>query len=242
MTQFRNEAIILFIVALIQYVYFMNDSLAHSSFPFLDGVPTPVSYPHLVSYLIGWYISIGASSFILLGHISDSLFDYGKYIILRGKSRISWLMSKAIHMWRVVLVLAFSQLIVSTFFQTILESNPVLELTHLFEGILFYVLTIMAILSIQMILELYIKSQLAFILTNCYVLLSITIVEGFSQKKVLFYVFFPNLSMSFRNGIIVNPNLQEIMGQFNELRLFLVVIILFLLCLSVIRIKKIELM
>ncbi|MFK9118479.1 DUF2705 family protein [Peribacillus frigoritolerans] len=151
-------------------------------------------------------------------------------------------MSKAIHMWWVVLVLVFSQLMVSTFFQTILDSNPVLELTHLFEGILFYVLTIMAILSIQTILELYMKSQLAFILTNCYVLLSITIIEGFSQKKVLFHVFFPNLSMSFRNGIIVNPNLQEIIGQFNELRLFLVVIILFLLCLSVIRIKKIELM
>ncbi|WP_161809738.1 DUF2705 family protein [Peribacillus muralis] len=232
----------MFIVALIQYVYVMNDSLAHSSFPFLDGVPTPVSYPHLVSYLVGWYISIAASSFILLGHISDSLLDYGKYIILRGKSRISWLMSKAIHMWRVVLILVFSQLIVTTFFQTTLDSNPVLELTHPFEGILFYVLTIMAILSIQMILELHMKSQLAFILTNCYVLLSITIVEGFSQKKVLFHVFFPNLSMGFRNGMIANPTLQEIIGPFNELWLFLVVMILFLLCLSVIRIKKIELM
>lgn len=242
MTQFRNEAIILFIVVLIQYVYFMNDSLAHSSFPFLDGAPTPVSYPNLVSYLIGWYISIGASSFILLGHISDSLSDYGKYTILRGKSRASWLMSKVIHIWRVVLVLVVSQLFVSTFFQTILAFNPVLELTNLFDGVMFYVLIIVAILSIQMILELYIKSQLAFILTNCYVLLSITIVEVFAQKKVLFHVFFPNLSMSFRNGIISNPNLQETIGQVNEQQLFLVVITLFLFCLSLIRIKKIDLM
>jgi hypothetical protein len=220
----------------------MNDSLAHSSLPFLDGVPKSVGYPSLVSYLIGWYISIGVSSSILLGNISDSLFDYGKYTIIRGKSRVSWLLSKMIHIWRIVLVLVVTQIIVSLFFQTFMAFNPVLELTNLFNGVMYYVLTLVAILSMQMIMELYIKSELALILTNCYVLLSITIVEVFARKIVLFHVFFPNLSMSFRNGIISNPNMQETMSQGNEQWLFLVIIILLLFCLSLIRIKKIELM
>lgn len=202
---------------------------------YLMAIPTEASYP----LMIMWYIVFSSISLYFSGELYDKLHGFGKYILVRNYNKkmffLRFMGSIAIKIIFILIIQTSIYYLTMLFIDHDLHS---IEWLLLFKSLLIYYITMLALILLQIGLELYISPQIAFLIVNIYVVFSILLaglIFDYRAYKSLLYFLIPNFMMGLRTDII---NQQDFIIEFNYAIPLLVLYISTIICLSLQKIMK----
>jgi hypothetical protein len=196
-------------------------------FFFLLGVEPETIY----IVLLMWYVVFVSLSFYFLGNVSENLHGFGKYMLIRNFSKTKFILNQYIAIAVKLLGFLFLQAGVYYLVATIMRhqtSGPV-DVSQLIKASFIYYLTLLVLLLLQMMLELFVTPQNSLLFVNMYVVFSIVlagVLFTFKRMQPLLYVLIPNFMMSLRTDILN--------GQHFTIHYSMAVIVLFLLLAAII--------
>lgn len=225
------------VTILMQTIFINKFNLLYSGYPFLDGVPATPSESLNYRYLLNWYLPIISMSFFFTGYLKDTIYTYGPSFFIRSYSKPKWVMKRLCYL---AVILGFFVL-----FQWMLSIVTIQEWTFPAFALLAYFLTLYLLFSMQLLLELYLKSEIAQLVINIYIVFSI-LVSSHLDSSLLGegnnYFFVPLYGMGFRNGLS-----DIIQFQTHDIHLFsgfviLIVLLLGVALISMLKVKKMDLL
>ncbi|QTL52610.1 DUF2705 family protein [Priestia aryabhattai] len=202
---------------------------------YLMGVPTETAYP----LMIMWYIVFSSISLYFSGELYEKIHGFGKYILVRNYNKKIFLLK---FMGAIAIKLLFILAV-----QTFIYYLTMLIIHHhlyplkwmlLFKSFSIYYITMMTLVLLQIVLELYITPQVTFLIINMYVVFSILLAGLIFEHKAfepLLYILIPNFMMGLRTDVI---NQQDFIIWFNYAILFLFIYISIIVCISLKKIMK----
>lgn len=156
--------------------------------------------------LIIWYIVFISLSFFFWGEISEKLDGFGKYIIIRNYSKTKFILyqylSIALNLLGLIVFQFFIYYIMFAVLQKQLDFT--VNLLQVGQALWIYFLTFLTLLIFQMVLELYVSSQTALLVTNMYVVFSVLlagVLFKYQKAQLLLYILLPNFAMVLRTDI-----------------------------------------
>ncbi|MFG6497019.1 DUF2705 family protein [Fictibacillus sp. UD] len=238
----KNRALFLLVVIImiIQAVLLNHFDTLYSSLPFLDGVPITSSYALENKFLVYWFLPIVAMSFYFTGYCSDVLKTYGKVIIIRNYGRTRWLFNRFVSMMIVTLIFVVIQVLIFRFLLT--DSTINLEGIEVIKLLAMYFLTLSALFALQLVMELFISPQVAQMVVNVYIVVSLLLTKQIYLigGGFIYYLFLPNYAMGFRNGLTSISEFQTPIISYPIGITVLMIIIASIVGFSISRIKKID--
>jgi Protein of unknown function (DUF2705) len=207
----KNKGLFYIVAISMTIQSFMNSQLLArrydefpSAFTFLLGVQPETEY---IIFMF-WYLVFVSISFYFLGDISESLSGYGKYVLIRNYNKVKWIMirygSVAIRLLGFVLLHSIISLLITFILGK--GQGPFLDgIIMVTKAIFIYYLTLLVLLSFQMLLELYINPQISMLIVNMYVVFSVLLAGLFftyHKGELLLYALIPNYSMGLRLDIM----------------------------------------
>ena len=169
---------------------------------FLLGIEPKTEYTPFIL----WYFVFVSISFYFTGDIAESLSGYGKYMLIRQYNKVKWIIRRFLTIAIKLFGFSILQSILSFFTVSIWLQKQV-EFSHfnmLLKALSIYYLTLLSLLLLQMLLELYIEPQIALVSVNIYVVFSIAlagILFVYNKGQLLLYCLLPNYAMGLRTSI-----------------------------------------
>ncbi|MFB1049999.1 DUF2705 family protein [Paraliobacillus sp. JSM ZJ581] len=238
----KSKKFFLFVLLtiIIQVVFTSKFNLINTQFPFLDGVPITSAFQLEYKYLLNWYLPIVSISFYFSGYLSKLVEAQSIVFFIRNYSKSQWIIKQFLSM---VLFLFTFIVFQSLLFALTTPDNLVFSFGNLSKSFLIYFLTLVTLFSMQQLLELYIKPEIAHLTINIYIVLSVLFAGEIYQNSTFFsYFLLPNYGMSFKNGLSQVPEFKIYSVNYFNAMIILVVIELIVIGLSVRRIKNMDLM
>ncbi|RYL87313.1 DUF2705 family protein [Sporolactobacillus sp. THM19-2] len=199
-----NERSFLFVLVLI----IIQSLLSHrfdplnAPFLFLEGVPVSMQSGIMYQLLIYWYIPIVGMSFYFCGKVHETLVSYGQLKIIRNFSKSRWMLGFYGRLYLFVLIFVLIQVcctwISNQGWATDLARPVILQ------QLILYILALIVLFSMQMFLELFVNGQVAQLITNLYIILTILLTYfnySFHGWSVLNYLGIPNYGMGLRTNL-----------------------------------------
>lgn len=199
----KNKLLIFFTIVsiIIQRVLYTLDCNEYL-IPFLYGVPISTNSIVHNLQLIKWYVPI----FFIINYFSGSLDEllngYGILMIIRKYNKTKLLLKKILTLKVVLIFFVLFQIITFIFFPYGFKYESIEKIIIM---LLMYFLFLQTMILLQFYLEFFLSPQIANIAINIFIILSIILTNTLYNTKVLNlfkYLFFSNLGMGFRNGII----------------------------------------
>ncbi|MCR8872004.1 DUF2705 family protein [Peribacillus frigoritolerans] len=242
----HSNKIFIFVVItiIIQAVLMRNFDFLHTGYLFLDGVPITSSYQLESKFLLYWYLPIVAMSFYFTGYFKKIVQTYGKLILIREYNKTKWMLIRYFLLMRDLILFVFCQ--ISVFSIDILLQHNELHIVENLQKIFMYYLSLLIIFSIQLLLELLLDIQIAQLIINIYIVISVIAVKMFFTNdvtKFIYYTLIPNYGMGFRNGLSNNVPLfqSDLINSTIGLYILLSLQIL-LVVISIVKFKKIDIL
>ncbi|MCY8935673.1 DUF2705 family protein [Peribacillus frigoritolerans] len=244
----RQEKISIFmfmmLISIIQSIQLI--STTHEAYPnwpipfqLLISIPTESS----MSFLIIWYIGFVTVSFFVKGSIKDNIEGYGKYILVRNYNKFKFILRSlsSVSLW--VLGLTIFQFLIFYLVSIFINlKTPYFywDNTLLGKALPLYILTIICLVLLQIVLELYFSPVTALLVINCYVTLSITswsYLSFINKGNVIIYFGIPNYMMALRTDTFVKGGL----GINQDIALLIIGLMICIIPLMILRkIKKMD--
>lgn len=223
---------------IIQAIMYTKFELLNTNMPFLDGVPLTESDYLIYRYLMLWSLPIIFLSFYFSGLVSTAIKESGAIYFTRSYSKAFWLFKRHFIIFNSTAFFVAFQFLTFTLLK---QSGQIVAPKTLVIPFITYLLILVILFSMQQLMELFIKSELAHLLVNVYLILSILLAT--EAKKVSEYfvlILFPNLGMIFKT----KESLKFGFDTYNFDNFAVIIVLLFLysviLVTSVIRINKID--
>jgi hypothetical protein len=237
----KNKKFFIFVLLtiIIQAIVISKFNLISTEFPFLDGVPLTSSQALEYRYLLNWYLPIISISFYFSGYLSNLVKTQGAVFFVRAYSKPKWIIKQYVSIIMVLLLFIIFQTVIFSFMRL---GNSVFSIENFIKSFSIYFLTLLTLFSIQQLLELYIKPEIAHLIVNVYIVLSILIttdqqnVSSFSN-----YFLLPNYGMGFKNGLSQIPEFKMYIIDYFRGIIVLLIIQFTVIGLSIKRIKKMDL-
>lgn len=208
----KNKRLFLLVIISImgQIFFFKQSGLELSKFPFLDGVPLISSSTLTYQYLLYWFFPLAVISFYFSGDLRDSIRIRGLPYITRKYNKTYFIIKQFISMFLTLSIFVVVQFLLFYVFDV---NTYDLLFEDYAKMTILYVASLLLIFSIQMYLELVVRSEISQAMICIYIvvpaLLSKELIQNFFWFK---YLFLSNYSMGLRNGF----------NNFNPLSEFLV--------------------
>lgn len=207
-----------------------------TQFYFLFGIDRDTIY----QMLIIWFMFYACLSFSFFGVLSQNLYGFGKYLLIRnyskGKFLVNQYLSAALH------IVIFMVIQCSIYgIMTLVMQKPLhlqVNMIKLGKALWLYYLTLLTLILLQMLLELYISSHFALVIINIYVIFSIlfaSIIFKYQLPEYLLYALLPNFMMGLRTDIL---NSKPITIHYSIALCVVLVLIVFMMILSIRKIKS----
>ncbi|MBT2259804.1 DUF2705 family protein [Priestia megaterium] len=208
-------------------------------YTFLLGLPQATQYQMLML----WYLTFASISFYFSGRIKDILYGYGKYIMIRNYDRVKWVIVRYIKAAIMLATIVLLKIVISHLVVGIFQAHWELEINMLlFKSLVIYYLTFLFLLLLQLLLELYLNSQIAFLFVNTYVvgaILTAGLLFKYKLDSLYLYFLIPNYAIASRLNITSNSSV--IISYFPAL-IVIVSLITLVLIVSVNKVKKMDLL
>lgn len=215
---------------------YIGDDL--SLIAFLNGAPNTSQFQTNILTLMAWYFPISLLCFYFMNHLKEKYTTYGPLLFTRANTRVSFLIK--------TLTISFGKigvyLAVQTFiFGLFMPSNKVFSLMDQILVITLHGFVLCVVITLQVLLEMYISTELALIIVNVYILLpGILMFQG--DMAYWNYFMVTNYSMLYRNGYLILDKMNPSMIDGTTALLILVVVeVLLLLCIAR-KIKRLDIL
>ncbi|AIM15976.1 DUF2705 family protein [Neobacillus sp.] len=236
----RKFLIFVLLTIIMQGILISRFNLINTNFPFLDGIPITSSHALEYRYLLNWYLPIISMSFYFSGYLSDLTRIHGITFFVRTYSKSKWIIKQYLCMLMILLLFTIFQTVIFTLLGL---GKSTFSTTNFIKSLSIYLLTLLTLFSIQILLELYIKTKISHLIINIYIVSSVLMTNQlYGSSKLLQYLFLPNYGMGFRNGLSQIPEfkihtIDYLIGLF-----ILLIIQTAVIYLSVNKIKKMDLL
>ncbi|MBB3908823.1 DUF2705 family protein [Anoxybacteroides rupiense] len=215
-------------------------NLINTNFPFLDGIPITSSHALEYRYLLNWYLPIIGMSFYFSGYLSDVTRIHGIAFFVRTYSKSKWIIKQYLRILAHLLLFIALQMFVSVLFDL---GQSTFSKPNLIKALSMYLLTLLVLLSIQLLIELYVKESVAHLIINIYIVFSVLITNQLhSFPKLFHYFFLPVYGMGFRNGLSQMPKFKLYTIDYFTGFFILLIIQVALVYFSTIKIKNMDLL
>ncbi|MEG0909557.1 MAG: DUF2705 family protein [Bacilli bacterium] len=200
----KNNKNFLFVIVaiIIQKILLDITNIEYYGYYFLGGVPTSSNYSlHNLSLAI-WFFPVYFILQVSSGKLHNLFYGYGTLLIVRNYSKLKLICKHVLKLFFDMFVVLIFQVIVINI------NNPYINNTNttdLLKMITIYFFTLIVLLLIQTYFELYIEHNIATLIVNTYIVLSVMISNIIALNKLpklLNYFFIPCYGMGFRNNII----------------------------------------
>ena len=230
--------LIVILLQILLFDYFDGSKADLTGYMIVSGVPIDNNF-----VLLGtWYMFFAGLSFLSLGFMRKYMTGYGVYLMIREKSRVKLGFRRIRSLMILISGLSFIQFLFSVVFAFITNEEQAFFYDD-FQSFIWiaglYMLSNFVLIFIQMALELHVTEEVALLLTNVYVLVSVTLggVLLSAQKLTwLLYFLVPNFGMYVRSDVLEMGGISAVHAY-----IVLTVMTLILTVLTYGRLKKIDL-
>jgi hypothetical protein len=192
---------LIFIMSAVFSWQLLNIWESHDYLALYKGLPLYLDYIKIPVYYF-WFACI---SFYFVGVIEDYLSGYGVLLIVRNYSLpklVLRLFSKVFIELNAIVSFQF----VIYIFISVITKKSILEFSMIefIKSYIIYILTIYLLILIQLLLEMYVKAQVAMLITNVYAVSSILIgsmLFEIEKGYIFLYLLIPNFAMAARTTI-----------------------------------------
>lgn len=232
--------IFVLITIITQVVFTSKFNLINTQFPFLDGVPITSDFGLEYRYLLNWYLPIISMSFYFSGYLSKLVEAQSIVFFIRNYSKSKWIIKQYLSMT----IVLFSFIVFQALLFALTTSDDLIfSFENFSKSFLIYFFTLITLFSVQQLLELYIKPEIAHLVINIYIILSVLLAEKVYQASTFFsYFLLANYGMGFKNGLSQVPEFKIYSVDYFNAIIILIVIQLTVIGLSLRRIKNMDLM
>lgn len=187
-----------------KYIANFKDEIPVTFF-FLLGVPLEINY----SILMMWCLVFTSISFYFSGYLSDIINNYGPYILVRNANKTEWLLKTYLSIAVRLLALVFLQTVIWILILYILKYDALsfYNIPLIIKSVFIYYLSLLAIIILQTSLELYLSPEIAMLLINLYVILSILVkylLYNHGANVVFSYFLIPNFANVLQTDLFNN--------------------------------------
>lgn len=213
----RDKRFILLTIMAVSFLQAYTFSIFHELNP---NWPIPllpllsVSEDPQLPFLMMWYFGFGLISFFVMGSVKRTVNGYGKYLFVRNYNRSKWMLITLLKVSGWAIGLSLIQFAVSGIVGRILnldESHVQFSEMILVKSLSLYFLTIVCLLLMQMLFELFFSEITAFLFVNGYVTFSLAVwsyLKMFATGNTLIYLFVPNFMFPLKSAPLVEDGLQ----------------------------------
>ncbi|MFY9197773.1 MAG: DUF2705 family protein [Acutalibacteraceae bacterium] len=200
----KNNKNYMFVVIsiMIQKLLLDMTNMEYYGYYFLSGVPITANYAIHNLCLALWFFPVYFILQVSSGKLYNLFHGYGTLLIVRNYSKLTLICKHIFKLFFDMLIVLIFQVIVINI------NNPYIsnvKTTDIIRMIIIYFFTFIVLLLIQTYLELYIEHNIATLIINIYIVLSVmmsNIITLNNFVHLLNYFFIPCYGMGFRNGII----------------------------------------
>ncbi|WP_028977231.1 DUF2705 family protein [Sporolactobacillus terrae] len=213
----RDKQFILLTIMGVSFLQANTFSVIHESEP---NWPIPllpllsVSDAPQLPFLMMWYFGFGLISFFVMGSVKRTVNGYGKYLFVRNYNRSKWMLFTLLKVSGWAIGLTLIQFTASGIVGWILNLDGAqvrFSGIVLIKSLSLYLLTIVCLLMVQMLLELFFSEITTFLLTNGYVTFSLAVwsyLKLVASGNTLIYLFVPNFMFPLKSIPLVEDGLQ----------------------------------
>ncbi|KWW20429.1 MULTISPECIES: DUF2705 family protein [Peribacillus] len=230
--------LIIILLQILLFDYFDGSIADLTGYMIVSGVPVSNKFVVLGT----WYMFFAGLSFLSLGYMRKYISGYGVYLMIREKSRVKLGFRRIGNLMILIFGLSSIQFLFSIVFAFITNEEQAFFYDD-FQSFIWiaslYMLSNFVLIFIQMALQLHVTEEVALLLTNVYVLVSVTLggVLLSAQKLTwLLYFLVPNFGMYVRSDVLEMGGISAVHAY-----IVLTVMTLILTVLTYGRLKKIDL-
>lgn len=223
----KVTAVLLLLSILFQRILFSLSGYSEYAFPFASGLMVTESFQWNLLLLLYTFLPIPFMLFYFWGRGEELVNGYGKLVLMRSHSRFKLILREQVRtIWTLMLFVAV-QLSVFTFDTR--EGWIELSVSRIVFVMTMYFLTLLCIIFLQMGLGLCFSSEHANLITNVYVLISLSLGTLLAETKsysITGLLLFPNMAFASRNGVIPQDNISFSGGTGFGVMVFYLIVLL----------------
>lgn len=219
----KKKVLILIIGAIFYTIILLNQNQDPSLTLILNGAYAGDDYLGIVLWCF-WFTCV---SFYFLGTIEDYFEGFGLYELVRNGKRHEVLLKRYLSVGVQLFIIILLQMLIVGLLSVIFKGEiGEIEYKQFIISFIMYYMTIYELILIQLLFEMYMKSQIAMLVLNIYVVISISLAGVlFECKKanMILYILVPNFAMAQRTSILNKDIYTILWGSALAMVIFMII-------------------